>query len=129
MNKPQAIKVIDLFSFISLILIISTGAFLKFTLPPRSGGATVWDLTRHQWGEIHFYISIFFLLMMSIHLVFHFSFIKKAVLGKASREQNYRLIIGAVSLFVLILFSLAPLFSPVDTSNEQRHEKPRHNQQ
>lgn len=128
MKKLQIVKIIDLLSFISLLLIISTGAFLKYTLPPRSGGSSVWGLTRHEWGDIHFYISILFLLLLSIHLLLHLAFIKKAIKGKTSSEQNYRLVIGVISIIILVLLSLAPLFSPVDESNTHRHGNYYHNQ-
>ena len=116
MKKFEIVKIIDLLSFISLTLIFSTGVFIKYSLPPRSGGATVWGLNRHEWGDVHFYISISFLLLLSVHLLLHFEFIKNAILGKASREQSYRLAIGMVSILVLLLFLLAPFFSPVENN-------------
>lgn len=126
MKKLEIVKIIDLLSFISLTLIFSTGVFIKYTLPPRSGGASVWGLNRHEWGDIHFYISISFLLLLSVHLLLHLKFIKKAILGKASREQNYRLAISVVSILVLIFFALAPFFSPVE--NNKAGSKHRHSQ-
>ncbi len=116
MNKASIIKLTDLISFIGLLALISTGALLKFSLPPGSGWASVWGLTRHEWGDIHFYISILFLVLMSVHLFFHLKFIKNAIIGKTQREQNYRLIIGIVSFVVLAIFIMAMLFSSVDSS-------------
>ena len=87
-NQPALIKLIDLLSFIILITMISTGTLLKFTLPPRSGGDSIWGLTRHEWGNIHFYLAITFLVLMTIHLVIHLRFIKSAVLGHATRTQD-----------------------------------------
>ena len=55
MTHSTIIKIIDLLSFAALTLMISTGTLLKYTLPPRSGGDEVWGLTRHDWGNIHFY--------------------------------------------------------------------------
>jgi len=45
MKYSTIIKIIDLLSFLTLLLMVSTGTFLKYTLPPRSGGAEVWELT------------------------------------------------------------------------------------
>jgi len=77
MNKASLVKLTDLFSFLGLIALISTGALLKFNLPPRSGGASIWGLTRHEWGDIQFYVSVSFLALISLHLLLHFRFIKK----------------------------------------------------
>ncbi|PIX55951.1 MAG: hypothetical protein COZ50_00070 [Zetaproteobacteria bacterium CG_4_10_14_3_um_filter_54_28] len=91
MNHSMLIKVVDLLSFVALTLMISTGTLLKFTLPPRSGGDEVWFLTRHDWGDIHFYLSVAFLVLMSAHLIAHVKFIKSVVTGKASTEKKYSL--------------------------------------
>ena len=126
MNKSTLIKLTDFLSFIGLLLLISTGALLQFSLPPKSGGAQIWNLTRHEWGSLHFYIAIFFLILMVWHLLLHIKFIKSALLGKANREHNYRLIIGTIALAVLMIILMAPIFSSVDnTNNNESHHKNR----
>ena len=107
------IKVLDFLSFVALILMLSTGIFLKFTLPPRSGGSEVWGLTRHDWGNIHFYLSIVFLLFMSAHLVTHAKFIKSVVMGSAPAEKYYRIAIGIFGVLALMVLAFAPVVSPV----------------
>ena len=87
MNNFTIIKVLDFLSFVSLTLMLSTGVFLKITLPPRSGGDEVWALTRHEWGDIHYTLSIIFLLFMSAHLVAHVKFIKKCNNWKSSSRK------------------------------------------
>lgn len=113
MNHSMLIKVVDLLSFTALTLMISTGTLLKFTLPPRSGGDEVWYLTRHDWGDIHFYLSVTFLILMSVHLITHLKFIKSVVTGKASAEKNYRIAIGILGLVALVFLAFAPVASPV----------------
>lgn len=123
MKTANLIKLTDLLSFIVLITMISTGAFLKFTLPPRSGGASVWGLTRHEWGDLHFYLSIAFLVLMTLHLLVHIRYIKSAILGRATREQGYRLVIGIVSLIVLVALAFAPMVSSIDDNPDSRPGK------
>lgn len=123
MNKPGLIKLIDLLSFIGLSALMSTGALIKFSLPPRSGGTTIWGLTRHEWGDIHFYISICFLIIITIHLFLHLKFIKVAILGKASRETGYRIAVGFVGFFVLIMLLLSPFISPIENTGERRFDR------
>lgn len=108
------INLIDLLSFAVLIFMMSSGAVLEFTLPARSGPASVWGLSRHEWGDLHGYLSLAFLLLMAVHLMLHVRYIKSALMGKASREQNYRLAIGLIGLLSLLALALAPPLSPVD---------------
>ncbi len=118
MKQSKLIKLVDLLSFVSLTLMLSTGIFLRFILPPRSGGDTVWGLSRHQWGDLHYYLSVLFLFFMSAHLIMHVKFIKTVILGKAPAEKNYRIAVGVVGLVALITLALAPLVSPV-TENQR----------
>lgn len=121
MKQSDLMNVIDLLSFIALVLMISTGTLLEFTLPTRSGPSSVWSMTRHEWGDLHFYISLAFLILMSAHLVMHVRYLKSVLLGKASREQNYRIAIGLVGLLTLLALAIAPVISPVDESTTPRH--------
>lgn len=122
MRRSTLIKIIDLLSFVALTLMISTGTLLKYTLPPRSGGSEVWDLTRHDWGNIHFYISVGFLLLITTHLLAHARFIKSVITGKASTEKNYRIAVGMLGLIALILLSFAPVTSTVtEVEKGQQH--------
>jgi hypothetical protein len=120
MKQSSLINVIDLLSFIALVAMISTGALLEFTLPIRSGPSSVWGLTRHEWGDWHAYVSLAFLLLMSAHLFVHFKYIKCVVIGKATREQNYRIAIGLVGIVTLLALAVAPVVSPVDESSDAR---------
>ena len=112
------VKFVDLLSFILLVMMISTGAILEFTLPVRSGPLSVWGMTRHEWGDLHSITSIIFLALMASHLILHFKFIKSAIAGNATREQIYRLVIGLIAGVVLIALAIAPLVSPVSVDSD-----------
>ena len=111
------VKIVDLISFILLVMMISTGAILEFTLPARSGPLSVWGMTRHEWGDIHSIVSMIFLVLMASHLILHFKFIKSVVAGNGTREHIYRLSIGLIALIVLIALAVAPVVSPVSQSS------------
>jgi hypothetical protein len=113
MKQSSYIKLVDLLSFVVLILMISTGLFLEFTLPERSRSASVFGYTRHQWGDFHYWVSVGFLVCMLLHLVQHIKYLKSAITGKASREQRYRLAAGFFGLIALLAVAFAPLVSPI----------------
>ena len=96
MKRPSVNFLIDCFGFVLLCGLVYTGAILKWVLPPGTGGyhggrggevKEYLSLTRHQWGDIHFWISIAFVLLMVFHLLLHYRWIKGYIksrwLGKA----------------------------------------------
>ena len=116
MKKLTIIKWVDGLLFLLFIFIMSTGTFLAFTLPHRSGPASVWGMTRHEWGDIHFYLSIFFLILLAAHLFLHLGFVKKMLMGQATQWQSFRIVLGLVSVVLLLLLAFAPMFSPVENA-------------
>jgi hypothetical protein len=69
---------INLLAFLALLLLISTGAVLQFVLPhgSPSRGLTLWGWDRHQWGELHTWVSWVFLGLMLLHLFLHWAWIR-----------------------------------------------------
>lgn len=90
MKRTTLNFIVDLLGFISLLGLICTGIIIKFILPPGTGGRgrelrggrgaeeikSLLSMTRHEWGDIHFIISIVFIVLMLIHLVLHWTWIK-----------------------------------------------------
>lgn len=125
MNQFSIVKILDFLSFVALMFMLSTGVFLKFTLPPRSGGDEVWGLSRHDWGDIHYCFAVIFLLFMSAHLLAHAKFIKGVIMGKAPTEKYYRIVAGILGIVALIALAFAPVVSPVE--DVQRGQQYYHN--
>ncbi len=113
MKQSELIKWIDLASFVVFVLMVSTGLMMEYSLPARSRSATVLDLTRHQWGDLHYVISLCFVLLMSSHLFLHAKYIRHAIAGRASREHRYRIAIGVVCFVALLGMAIIPLVAPV----------------
>ncbi len=82
--------IIDLVSFICLLGLAFTGFIIKFTLPPGTGGRgqqlheglgrehikTFGSMTRHEWGDIHFYLAVVFAVLIVVHIILHWGWIK-----------------------------------------------------
>ena len=87
--------VVDVISFIIVCCLITTGIIMKYILPPGSGGRgralhgggqgqhikSLLSMTRHQWGDIHFYLAAAFTLLMLTHLILHYNWIKNYCKG------------------------------------------------
>jgi hypothetical protein len=77
--RTQAINfAIDLLSLLALLAIAATGLVLKYVLPPgiRGGrGLRLWDLSRHEWGEIHFWLSVALAGLVLVHIVLHWAWV------------------------------------------------------
>ncbi|MCA9405473.1 MAG: DUF4405 domain-containing protein [Candidatus Omnitrophica bacterium] len=120
MKRPIINIIVDTLSLMVFTVMISTGLILRFVLPPGSGGGefhgvggrrsidVFTGLTRHQWGDIHFFISILFLTLLLIHIILHWAWIKAMVFGTAEHPQKMRRKI--IMVFVLLWILLAILF-------------------
>jgi hypothetical protein len=80
----------------------------------------VWGLSRHEWGEIHYWIALAMAAVLAVHLVLHWKWIICVVRGKASEASGRRLALGGVGLAFAILLSLAPLASPTQSVTREQ---------
>jgi hypothetical protein len=85
MNRTRKLFWIDILNFILFLSVAMTGIIIKYVLPhgsarPRGGGRgfhggrpilTLWEMDRHQWGDIHFWLSIAFCIALIVHLIQH----------------------------------------------------------
>ena len=90
MRRSTLNFIIDLISFVNLLGLVCTGFIMKYILPPGTGGLGrelgggrgreeikyLWSMSRHEWGDIHFYLAIMFVTFMVIHIILHWSWIK-----------------------------------------------------
>lgn len=78
MNKLHLVT--NYLIFLSFLSLTSTGLLLEFRLPRQSGGAEILGFTRHDWGNIHFYISVVALTLIALHLYLNRSWFKSLIL-------------------------------------------------
>ncbi len=51
---------------------VGTGYILWFVLPPGTNRTHIlWGLLRHQWGTLHFWISVMLLTVLAVHVALH----------------------------------------------------------
>jgi hypothetical protein len=102
MKRTNLNFIVDLVAFLDLLGLAVTGFIMKYFLPPGTGGRgrmlrggrgagnvgeqikDFWSMTRHEWGDIHFYLAVIFAVLMIVHIILHWSWIKayfKSLLG------------------------------------------------
>lgn len=128
LDRPKANLIIDVVAFICAVLLITTGFLLEYVLPPGSGRLgtegfgigpgglhrqilLLWDLTRHDWGNIHFYLAIALMAALSLHLVLHWQWIVCMLKGKPHATSGIRVAVGLLGLASLLVLAFAPFFS------------------
>ena len=93
MKRSTLNFVIDLLGFMVLLDLACTGFIIRYILPPGTGGRgqalhggqggehieQLWSMTRHEWGDIHFYLAVLFVILMTVHLILHWSWVKNYV--------------------------------------------------
>ena len=121
MKRTKLNFVIDVVAFVGFIVLTTTGVLMRYILPPGSGRySTIWSLDRHEWGDIHFWISFVFFLILAFHLVLHWRWIVNVLKGRPRDESGLRVGLGIVGLITVIALSVSPLLTPVerDTSSK-----------
>ena len=130
-NRPQINLLIDIVALASAVFLIATGFLLEYTLPPGSGRLgtegfgvgpgglhrpilLLWGLTRHEWGQVHFYLAIALTSVLSLHLLLHWQWIACMVQGKPRKGSGLRVAVGILALASLLALAIAPFLSSPD---------------
>lgn len=120
MKKADKKFIVDTFIFALFIILAATGLFLYFKLPPGSHGAVVWGLSRHTWGDIHFWVAVVFLTFIAYHLILNWNWIICMIKGryKDINKQNKNITFAVIAIFLLLVISILPFLSSVNDSTK-----------
>jgi hypothetical protein len=101
--------VVDLAIAMAMLGMISTGYIIRFPLPPGTNKEwMLWGLTRHQWGDIHFWTSTILLALILGHVCLHWSWIVTVIRQRIGLPRpRHR---GLVPDAMLVLLALAAVF-------------------
>jgi hypothetical protein len=64
-----------------MVAMISTGLVIRYLLPPGSGGRsggqglTLWNLGRHDWGDLHFWLALGLIVLLLLHVTLHWGWV------------------------------------------------------
>lgn len=102
-------RVLNLALYLCFCLMIGTGLLLSLRLPPGSRGGrglTVLDMDRHEWGDLHLWISYAFIALVLVHLMMNWVWLKKI----AAQRRSWRLWAGlGGGVLVVLLIVLWPV--------------------
>lgn len=101
--------VIDFISLLVMLAMICTGLLIRFILPPGSGQRlAVWDYSRHDWGDAHFWLAVALGVLLLVHVALHWGWVCQVVSrwfhsGATRVPALRRNLIGAATITVLVL--------------------------
>lgn len=119
MKKTDWKYLVDILMFLSMIGIILLGLLMAFAM--KSGPMVnesekyFLGLHRHQWGNIHLFLSLFFIGMLALHLILEWSWIK----GKSqklfkARWKRALLILTVIAIIIPFIFWIFTPKYPVE---------------
>ena len=142
MKRTHLNFVIDGSAFAAFLFLMSTGLLLRYQLPAGSGGlhgvgagggagehpvVLLWGLTRHEWGQIHYWIAGILIAVLAVHALLHWKWISCVIRGTRSDASGLRFGIGFASLLALLLLAAVPLVVSTDEVSRSQLQQQRSN--
>jgi len=140
MKRVHLNALIDAAALVGFMCLASTGLILRFQLPPGSGelvgrgqgrGAAhrlielLWGLTRHEWGDVHYWFALGLLVVLSVHLFLHWKWIVCVVRGTRSEASGWRFVIGLFAFVAVTLAVALPFVSNTSTTTREQLQRQR----
>lgn len=129
-SRPHMNLAIDLLAFVLAIGIVATGFVLEYTLPPGSGRigtegfdaptgslswqrpiVLLWGMSRPEWSQIHFWLAIALMAVLSLHVIVHWKWVVAMVKGRPLEGSGIRVAVSVLCLLGLLALALAPFWS------------------
>lgn len=114
MRKNDWKYLIDALLFVDICSIAALGLLFAFVIP-SGGGAGVskyfLGLHRHDWGDIHLYLSLFLLVLLILHIWLNWGWVinsTKSYFGERSKKVLWA-ISGAWIVVLVLAYALVKL--------------------
>ncbi len=126
MTRTKLNVAIDAAAFVAFLFLLSTGLMLQYQLPVGSGGvqgrgmgrgaaereiSLLWGWTRHDWGQIHYWIAGALVAVLAVHVVLHWKWIVCVMRGTHSDASGFRFGVGLASMIGLVLLAAVPFIA------------------
>jgi hypothetical protein len=107
MKRTTVNLLVDALAALSMLGMLATGYVLRFPLPPGTNKElSLWGLTRHQWGAVHFWLSLGLLAAVGLHLFLHWAWVVSTVgrrLHLPTSPGGHHLLAGVLTSLVLVV--------------------------
>lgn len=118
-------RLLNFLLWISFCAMAGTGLLLAFRMPPGSRGGRgleAFGLGRHEWGDLHTWISYAFMATIVLHLALHWRWFWQV----AARRRAWPMVAGfGLGLLLLLLIALQPVHS---RGGREEGTAPKHHQ-
>lgn len=120
MKQARINLIVDILAFIGFVFLTASGVLMRYILPPGSGHyTTLWGLDRHEWGDIHFWISVLLLIALAVHLLLHWRWILTTSTGAQKQGSGVRVALAIVAILALLALAFAPLTQEPEKTPER----------
>jgi len=105
-RKNLLMRVSNLLLYLSFCGMVGTGLMLEYRLVPGSEGGhglSVLGLTRHEWGEVHFWLGLIMAVTVVAHLALNWKWLAKIAAGRRRGLLWAGLGTGAAIIAVFLL--------------------------
>lgn len=107
MNRVWLNFIVDLVTALVGLAVVLTGLLIAYILPAGSRGAEVWQWTRHDWGDLHFYLAMSMLGLILVHLFLHWSWvctmICRCTIRRSGQPPRWLQHVSAIVVLVLLV--------------------------
>ncbi len=116
MNKQQGTLNfwIDILLTVVLAGLTWTGALLYFVMPPGTGHTrAILGLGRHDFGQVHFYLSLAVTVLVLVHVALHWDWavcMASRMCGRGTPQEGTRRLLGVAFSTLLLLGFLGSLW-------------------
>lgn len=108
MKRTALNLLVDFLAAACFVGMIATGFILRFPLPPGSNKSlSLWGLTRHQWGDVHFWISAALLVVLLTHLVLHWQWVVSVTAKQFGAAHDCQISLVKTGVATLIVLAAA----------------------
>lgn len=114
MTKTTTNLWLDMIALVLMLGLMLTGAIIHFVLPSGTGNSLqLLGLGRHDYGAVHFWLAVAALVVLTLHIVLHWSFVCGVVAKALGKERPARRSLLAWGVGVLVLTVLLPILGLV----------------
>jgi hypothetical protein len=107
---------VDIIIFVDFMAVIFTGVLIH-RFPYELKGGTIFGFPRYEWGDLHWVLTLFLILLTILHLFLHWNWAKVSFNKYLRIEPKMLAVI--VTAIVIFCGVVAPIYLTKDFSNRK----------